>query len=372
MARVVHLADYGGPYPGSFVPMLEAARSAVEASGAGWSFEAVFTPGVERWPWYSELQASGARTRVAPAMGSRAAVPWLRSLLAETPGQTLLHTHFSAWDLPAGAAVLARRDAKLIWHLHTPLADTASIRARNLVKFAVVGRTTERILCVGPEIYEKALERRAPAARTSLFPNGVDFDRFALAGAPERAAARARLGLGAEATVLVSFAWDWERKGGQLFLDAAEQLRSHGQDVLSVPVVIEGRASELEAQSSARNAVRPMSVIDDVRDLYAAADVFVAASTAEGMPFSVLEALASGTAVVASDILSHRFIGSDLPTLRLVERSGPAIAAAIAEEIGERDTRERRGAETRELLEPDFSLARWTERLGDLYGELFA
>ena len=58
-------------------------------------------------------------------------------------------------------------------------------------------------------------------------------------------------------------------------------------------------------------AVRGLPATESVTDLYGAADVFVAASVAEGTPFSVLESLACGTPVVASDIAGHRFAAAE-------------------------------------------------------------
>ena len=51
---------------------------------------------------------------------------------------------------------------------------------------------------------------------------------------------------------------------------------------------------------------------DDVRALYAAADVFMSPSRAEGTPYSVMEALSSGTPVVASDIPGHAAMGAGI------------------------------------------------------------
>jgi len=369
--RVVHLADYGGPYPGSFIPMLMAARDACEARG--WSFEAVFTPGVERWPWYAALQADGVRARVAPSLGTRGAIGLLGALLEESRQPTLLHTHFSRWDVPAAAVGRKRADTRVVWHLHTPLLAALRPRATNLVKFGVFGRMTDRLLCVGPEIYDAARARLAPSDRTMLFPNGIDFDRFVPPGAAERAAARAALAIPPTAAVLVAFVWDWERKGGSLFLDAAAALRARGQEVIAVPVVLDERLDLLGAEYADDPCVRPLAASDDVRPLYAAADVFVAASRAEGMPFAMLEALACGTPVVASDIPSHSFVGDDLPARRLASRDSGSFAAAIEAELDETaDGRDARTAATRERLQERFSLAGWGERLTDLYTELAA
>ena len=47
---------------------------------------------------------------------------------------------------------------------------------------------SDRLLCVGPEIYDAARARLAPSNRTMLFPNGIDFNRFLLALVPKPAA----------------------------------------------------------------------------------------------------------------------------------------------------------------------------------------
>jgi glycosyltransferase involved in cell wall biosynthesis len=367
--RVVHLAAYGGPYGGSFVPMLAAAREGVERRG--WSFEAVFTPGVERWSWYEALRSQGVRARVAPALDTRRAVAWVRTLLQEDPTQTLLHTHFSRWDVPAALAARGRPGTHVVWHVHTPLLSTAKARATNLVKFGVLGRAADRLLCVGPEIEHAVRARLAPPGRTRLFPNGIDFEHFVPPDAAERAAARAQLELPPAATVLVSFVWDWERKGGPLFLDAVARLRARGRDVIAAPVVLGKRLQALAAEHAHDAAVRPLEASDDVRPLYAAADVFVTASRAEGMPFAMLEALACGTPVVASDIPSHSFVGDDLPARRLAARDGASIAAAIEAELDDAsEARAARVGATRARLEERFSLAGWRERLMTLYSEL--
>jgi len=367
--RVVHLAAYGGPYPGSFIPMLTSARRAVE--DRGWSFEAAFTPGVDRWAWYEELRSQGVHMRVAPLLDTRAAIAWVRALLDEDPRPTLLHTHFTAWDVAAAVAGARRRGTHVIWHMHTPLPPGTRARLANLAKFGGLGWAVDRMLCVGPEIERVVRAGPAPPGRARLFPNAIDFERFAPLDDAGRAAARARLGLPATGSVLVSFVWDWERKGGLLFLETVAALRARGRDVIAAPVVLGERLGQLEREHAANPGVHPLAASDDVRPLYGAADLFVTASRAEGMPFAMLEALACGTPVVASDIPSHSFVGDDLPARRLAPRDAASFAAAIEAELDDPvGARARRVLVTRARLDERFSLAGWRERLSAVYGEL--
>ncbi|HEU4978106.1 MAG TPA: glycosyltransferase, partial [Solirubrobacteraceae bacterium] len=79
--------------------------------------------------------------------------------------------------------------------------------------------------------------------------------------------------------------------------------------------------------------VRVLEPSEDVRSLYAAADVFVSASGEEGMPYSVAEALACGTSVVASDLPGHALIGGGLSACRLVDPDPAVLAGAIAAQL---------------------------------------
>src|SRR3954468_16294481 len=130
--RVIHLARYAGPYPGSFIAMLRAAASACERRG--WRMEAVFDPVAEDRAWYGEL---GREMRVR--VGSRDAA-FVRSVLDEDDGPTILHTHFTGFDLAAVDAARGRPGTTVVWHLHTRLEPGPRAFARNALKFALIGR----------------------------------------------------------------------------------------------------------------------------------------------------------------------------------------------------------------------------------------
>jgi glycosyltransferase involved in cell wall biosynthesis len=364
----VHLAGYGGPYPGSFVPMLRTARTAVEARG--WSFEAVFPAESERHGWFQSIREEGMAVRAATRGSIGAASAQVTRLVRERPARTLLHTHFSIWDMPAAAAGWATA-ATVVWHLHSPLEDSVSARARNAVRFGVIGRSVQRILCVGPEIRSKAVARLAAPARTEVFVNGVDTARFATRRAGEREAARAALGVAPDAAVLLLFGWDWQRKGGPLLLETVRELRRRGSEVVALIVGANVEAREEARQFGVETAVQMSAPQDDARLLYTAADVFIAASTAEGMPFAMLEALACGTPVIASAIPSHRFAQGSLPACRVVERRGHAFADAVTAELAaDPADRAMRLQRSRAEIEREYSLTRWSERLTELYDHL--
>ena len=156
--------------------------------------------------------------------------------------------------------------------------------------------------------------RGADPEQVLYFPNGLDVEAYTPAGPAERAAARERLSLPAEATVLLHFGRAWETKGGDVFMAAsAELMASATAEVIALssrggePARAEARRLGIEA------AVRLPDDVSRVQDLFDAADLFLATSRGEGMPLAVLEALASGLPVVASDIPGHELPGADPP-----------------------------------------------------------
>jgi len=97
---------------------------------------------------------------------------------------------------------------------------------------------------------------------------------------------------------------------------------------------------------------------------YAAADVFVLLSSAEGMPEALLEAMSCGLACLASDIPNHREVAATGEELRLV---APGDASAVAEALGDlladKRARARMGKLARRLVMERF---RWEALVGEM------
>lgn len=92
---------------------------------------------------------------------------------------------------------------------------------------------------------------------------------------------------------------------------------------------------ELEARA-ARSGVRWLGYVDerDLVALYSGADLFVLASTFEGFGLPILEAMACGTPVIASDVAALREVGGDVARY-VPPGDPPAFAAAIQKALGD-------------------------------------
>jgi glycosyltransferase involved in cell wall biosynthesis len=361
--RVIHLAGYGGEYAGSFIPMLLAIGR--EAQARGWSVETVFQPDAEGRGWVSELRDAGILVSFAPAGGGRRDLGrWLAGRLDGGREPLLLHTHFTAFDLAAVSAARGRDGSAVIWHMHSPLERSAGQWVRNAVKFAVAGRETERLLAVAPDVERQLRARLAPRGKVEYFPNAIDCERFALATGEERASARERLGLTTDGPVLAHFGWDWERKAGDLFVATVAELRRRGIPALGATVGGGDHAAAAAERHGVPDAVMALAPTGAVGDVYAAADVFVSCSRAEGMPFAVLEAIARGTPVVATDLPGHAAVASRMAACRLAAATPAGLAAAVEESLA-RPAAER--AESRAVMERELDVRPWARRLADLY-----
>ena len=224
--RMLQVTDYGSPFAGSFVPMLRAALD--EAERRGWSAQAVLPERAREREWLADLGPHRERLLFAPPGSRTEHGRWLAEVVDSEPGPTVLHSHFTVFNIPAVAVARRRPDVSVYWHVHTVLSDRMAARARNRLSLSVVARQVERILCVAPHLADGVRARGAPADKVRYFPNALDVAAYARRSDAERAEVRARLGLPAGVPVLLHFGRDWHAKGGDLFLHALRILRDGG------------------------------------------------------------------------------------------------------------------------------------------------
>ncbi|WP_019571816.1 glycosyltransferase family 4 protein [Thioalkalivibrio sp. ALMg3] len=138
--------------------------------------------------------------------------------------------------------------------------------------------------------------------------NGVEAETFYPVDSARKAVLRSRLGLPQDALVLLSVGSLIPRKDMLTAVEAYQAARLGPNARL---VVLGGGPLEGELRSLADETVVLKGHVDNIKDYLNAADVFVSSSLAEGLPNTVLEAMASGLPCILSDIPPHRELQED-------------------------------------------------------------
>lgn len=364
--RLVHLAGYTPPQVGSFIPFLKSVL--VEARGRGWEVEAVFPDQARERPWVGDLRE--AQIPVSFAFGSRGDLTsWLREHLGEGDEPTILHTHFTLYDVAAALIGRGRPSVSVYWHVHTVLSASPRNALANTVKFSLFGRYVDRILAPSVDLATGIRRRLGPRSKIEVFPSPIDPNAFPLISPEQRAVFREQLEVPEGTRALLHFGRAWELKGGDVLLDALALLAGEGR--LLIALINQGgdQARGAAALRGLEAQVKIVEMLPEPQQLYGAADVLVAPSRGEGMPFTVVEALCSGTPVVASDLSGHRFFGDHLEACTIVPQSDSAqIAAAVGSylDLAPEETERQAGA-AHEWIVDRLDLRRAATRLVDEY-----
>ena len=195
--------------------------------------------------------------------------------------------------------------------------------------------------------------------------SGIDLQTFCIQSPPE----------GIPVVVLPArMLWD---KGVGEFVEAARHLRSKG---------VKARFALVGRRDDHNPAAIPLSVLaswteegaiewwghrDDMPAVYRAATLIVLPSYREGLPKVLLEAAASGKAMVATDVPGCRDIVRDKINGVLVPpRDSSSLAAGIERLLLNDGEREAMAARGRELAEKEWSIPTIVEQMLQLYREM--
>jgi glycosyltransferase involved in cell wall biosynthesis len=365
--RLIELAPFDREEGGSFVPQL--AAICVEAASRGWRSEVVLPEAARNRGWVSDLESGGATIHFAPPIGRLSRPSWLSSLVGKDDARTVLHSHFTTWDLAVTSIASGHSQRQAYWHVHTVLARDPISLTRNIAKFTLFGRRVDGVFCPAVNIADALRRRGIPSNELRVIPSGIDPDAFPLMDDRDRRAAREALSLPEEATVLLHFGWDWRIKGGDLFMLATQELLSrNGEDLIALAQRGGEKAADAARRLGIEDHVRVIGTVPDVRQLFGAADVFLAVSEQEGMPYSVLESVCCGTPVLASDLPGHAVVAEAVPACTLVPRRATDIADAVQAILStSSETRAQQASSSREWVKQNFSAERTAQLLLDVF-----
>ncbi len=223
-------------------------------------------------------------------------------------------------------------------------------------------------LAVSEAMRRELISRGVPGWRIAVIENGVDTDGFAPA---DRVGARRRLGLDEAATIILVPARLEPRKGHTDFLAALASLAPSVPNMLALCAGGGPAQSALQALGNAlglEGVVRWLGHRADMADLYAAADLVCLPSRVEGLPLVILEAMACGRVVVATDAGGVAEAIEDGVTGRVVAVSQPAaLAQTLGDLLAHPAVRSRMETAARERAVACFDARRMVRRLTACY-----
>lgn len=321
-------------------------------------------PGVE--PLVAQARELGVRTWSVPPLplglqGMLRIPSFARALRQRRPA--VFHAHLT-WPLGAKNALLAGIAARIPALLVTvQLYMDVPVTRGMLMQQRLIAAAVDRFLPVSDH-NAHGLETllRWPRRKMDVVHNAIDPAPFARR--PDRALRRA---LANERPLVLSVARLDPQKGHRHLLAAAAE-------VPEAVFALAGDGPERPAlerladRLSIRDRIRFLGERSDVADLLAACDVFVLPSLYEGLPISVLEAMAAERPVIATAIGGTEEVVIDGESGLLVPPAEPeAMASALRRLLEDAGLRARLAAAGRARVTTEFSAREMVRRVTELY-----
>jgi glycosyltransferase involved in cell wall biosynthesis len=213
----------------------------------------------------------------------------------------ILHTHNYKSDI---TGFLATRLTKVKWvaTMHGWISTDSKLRwyeslDRFVLKFA------GKVICVSQNNYDRLLNIGIDKDSLAVIANGIDLEQFSRAGSNQNM--RKSLGLDTHDIVIAIVGRLGEEKGHKVLFKALSLITPQYPDLKCLVVGDGPLMKELQEQTNSLNLSHHIIFTGnrkDVADIYKICDILVNASFTEGLPMTILEAMASKVTVIATRV----------------------------------------------------------------------
>jgi len=234
----------------------------------------------------------------------------------------------------------------------------------------LAARWTDGLIVMNSEDYERAQKMGFKPDENLFFVHGVgvDLEQFSQ-GRGNGVSVREELGLD-DQDVVVTCVAEFTSTKNHAFLLAAWRKVAKEEHQAHLLLVGEGRLKrviERKIMVESMPNVHFLGFRKDVPQILQATDIFVLPSRREGLPRSVMEAMAAGKPVVATDVRGSRDLVEHGTTGLLVELGDVEdLAQALLQLIRDSELRKKMGQAGRAKIQ-DYSLERVLDEMSGIY-----
>ena len=320
------------------------------------------------------IEKAGGKVHVMGKRGRFNPVFFLKlASLIRKGGFDLLHLHNmpgNLWGTTARCAALSsipivRTEHGYLYHSRYPRFY------KNL--YVILSGRSRRIICVC-EALREALSASFPSLSEKMITirNGIPAEEFS--GLPSRGECRRFFGLPQE-SILIGTAGRLSVEKNQEELIRAFGIFSEKFGDADIAIMGEGEmkahlVSAAEGLGLAERIIF-LPVSEEIEKFYGALDLFVLSSTSEGMPLTLLEAMASGLPVVAPAVGGIPEAAEDsLSGYLYPAGSEEALADRISRVISNPGMGSRMGQRGREIVRKEFNAVRFAAEHDELYMQI--
>lgn len=225
-------------------------------------------------------------------------------------------------------------------------------------------RKFDKIVAVSRPIMDGLLKGGIPPDRLVYVENGVEVDRLDKSGAGK---VRKELQL-PEGTTILGMTGRLSKEKGHKYLFSAIQNMENVIIIVVGSGPLESRLKKLAENLNITKKVVFVGFKTNVNDYLAAMDIFLLPSLTEGLPLSLLEAMAAEKPIIASQVGGIPTVIEDRKTGLLVKPRDPvALKKAISTFIEDKDLAVRLALNARNLAVERFSLEKMAKTYESLY-----
>jgi len=228
----------------------------------------------------------------------------------------VVHTHFLRENYIAVLSKMLGNKVKVINTRHMLFENTRWVIAAN----RLFTRFDNKIIAVSNSVREQLLREGVNPGKVELIYTGIDLEEWSI---PVTSDFRKEYGISDDEILVTSIARFSEEKGHDFFIDAIAYFKDHMEElgaasgkfrfVLAGDGELHDKIAKKAEALGLQNDIIFTGYISNIKNLLKSSDIFISHSKSESLGISILEAMAAGIPVIATnsggaaEIVNSRF-----------------------------------------------------------------